>query len=151
MADLGVSRQLADVYEELLFSLTPREEKILRMAYGLESSGRQYKLSEIAEYFSISKRRVNEIESKALRKLRHPSRRRFIEEYVRKIEERKNSEPILTECNYVIEQVKKLTPQLIKHLQNYENALRKINPYVFEHLIAEFFTSWGFQDVRLVG
>jgi hypothetical protein len=45
----------------------------------------------------------------------------------------------------------KLTPHLIAHLKNCPSDLHKIPPQVFEHLIAEFYASWGFEDVRLVG
>jgi hypothetical protein len=56
-----------------------------------------------------------------------------------------------TELTEAIEKIKQLTPELIAHLRNHEDDLIKVNPRVFEHLIAEFFASWGFDDVRLVG
>lgn len=55
------------------------------------------------------------------------------------------------ELTDVVEKIKKLTPELIEHLRRYEDDLLKVNPRIFEHLIAEFFASWGFDDVRLVG
>jgi RNA polymerase primary sigma factor len=58
---------------EVLKTLTPREEKIIRMRFGLED-GREYKLEELGQNFAVTRERVRQIEAKALRKLRQPSR-----------------------------------------------------------------------------
>jgi Restriction endonuclease len=55
------------------------------------------------------------------------------------------------ELTPVVETIRKLTPELIRHLKKNEDDLRKIDPHVFEHLVAEFLASRGFRDVRLVG
>lgn len=56
-----------------LQSLTPREERILKLRFGLED-GEEHPLDEVADIFSVSRERIRQIEAKALRKLRHPSR-----------------------------------------------------------------------------
>lgn len=143
--------EVAKVFEEILYTLTPREEKILRMRFGLQDSGRFITQAEIGEHFAISRYRVREVESKALRKLRHPSRSRLFTEYLKQLNKRKVNVELPIEQNYVIEKIKKLEPELIRHLKKYQNDICLINPLVFEHLIAEFFASWGFHDIRLVG
>lgn len=55
------------------------------------------------------------------------------------------------ELTPVIEKIRKLTPELIAHLKRQEDDLRRIDPLVFEHLVAEFLASQGFSDVRLMG
>jgi len=67
--------------EQVLSTLTPREERILRLCFGLED-GRERTLSEIGAEFHIGGNRVRQIEAKALRKLRHPSRAKFLIEFL---------------------------------------------------------------------
>jgi cold shock CspA family protein len=55
------------------------------------------------------------------------------------------------ELTPVVETIRKLTPELIRHLKRNEDDLRRIDPHVFEHLVAEFLAGRGFGDVRLVG
>ena len=67
---------------ELLLTLDDREQKIIRLRYSwLE--GRSYTLEEVGEKFGITRERVRQIEQKALNKLKHPSRKRILEEYMR--------------------------------------------------------------------
>ena len=69
--------QLADV----LSTLTPREEKVLRLRFGLED-GRSRTLEEVGKEFNVTRERIRQIEAKALRKLRHPSRSRKLKDYL---------------------------------------------------------------------
>jgi HJR/Mrr/RecB family endonuclease len=147
----NLSIEVSKLFEEILYSLTPRQEKVIRMRYGLQESGKFYTEAEVGLYFALTQNRLREIESKSLRRLRHPSRTKFIEEYLKQLVNRKENNVVPAEQNYVIEKIKKLEPELIRHLKKYENDIYLINPLVFEHLIAEFFASWGFHDVRLVG
>jgi len=62
---------------EALSSLTPREEKVLRMRFGIDEEG-EHTLEEVGEKFSVTRERIRQIETKALRKLRHPSRSRLL-------------------------------------------------------------------------
>ena len=61
------------------------------------------------------------------------------------------TESEIAEIVPVIEQIKKLEPELISHLKNYSDDLLKIRPTLFEHLFAEFLAAQAFDDVRLVG
>ncbi len=65
----------------ILKSLPPKEEKVIRMRFGI-GADKDHTLDEIGKYFSISRERVRQIELKALRKLKHPSRMRFLKELV---------------------------------------------------------------------
>ncbi|MGH9768772.1 MAG: sigma-70 family RNA polymerase sigma factor [Blastocatellia bacterium] len=64
---------LRAISDEALQTLTPREEKIIRMRFGLDQSGEQHTLEEISHLFGVTRERIRQIESKALSKLRHPS------------------------------------------------------------------------------
>lgn len=147
----NLSKETAKIFEEILHTLTPREEKVIRMRFGLETSDKFQTLADVGQHFAVSRVRIREIESKALRKLRHPSLTRLFREYLKQIINRKTDDSFVVEQSYIIEKIKRLEPELIRHLRKHEEDIRLINPLVFEHLIAEFFASWGFHDVRLVG
>lgn len=66
---------------EVLKSLTPREEKVLKLRFGLED-GRQRTLEEVGKEFDVTRERIRQIEAKALRKLRHPSRSKKLKDYL---------------------------------------------------------------------
>lgn len=74
------SSLLRDDLEHVVNSLTPRERDVVRMRYGLDD-GRAKTLEEIGNVFDVSKERVRQIESKALRKLRHPYRSAVLKDY----------------------------------------------------------------------
>ena len=59
--------------KEVLYSLTPREAKVLRMRFGVEMAT-DHTLEEVGKQFDVTRERIRQIEAKALRKLRHPSR-----------------------------------------------------------------------------
>jgi RNA polymerase primary sigma factor len=63
---------------EALKRLTPREEKVIKMRFGIGSNGREHTLEEVGHYFGVSRERIRQIEAKALLKLQHPSRSRKI-------------------------------------------------------------------------
>jgi RNA polymerase primary sigma factor len=71
---------LRDQIDEVLASLTPREEKVVRMRYGI-GEATQYSLEEIGTRFALTRERIRQIEIKALRKLRHAKRRRTLEAF----------------------------------------------------------------------
>jgi len=66
---------------EVLDTLTPREEKVLRLRFGLDD-GRQRTLEEVGKEFNVTRERIRQIEAKALRKLRHPSRSKKLRDYL---------------------------------------------------------------------
>ncbi len=72
-----LKEQLVDV----LGTLTPREEKVLRLRFGLDD-GRARTLEEVGKKFNVTRERIRQIEAKALRKLRHPSRSRKLKDYL---------------------------------------------------------------------
>lgn len=80
-AELATQSLLADRLKELLTTLTPREERILRLRYGLDD-GRAYTLKEVGVMFGLTRERIRQIERKALRRLRHPSRSRHIRSFI---------------------------------------------------------------------
>ena len=66
---------------EMLDTLTPREEKVLRLRFGLDD-GRQRTLEEVGKEFNVTRERIRQIEAKALRKLRHPSRSKKLKDFL---------------------------------------------------------------------
>jgi RNA polymerase primary sigma factor len=78
---IAESTLLADRMDEVLSTLTPRQERILRLRFGLES-GRVYSLKEIAGMFGLTRERIRQIQREALRRLHHPSRSRKLHAFV---------------------------------------------------------------------
>ncbi|MCD6672519.1 MAG: RNA polymerase sigma factor RpoD [Burkholderiaceae bacterium] len=72
-ADAALHASMHNVVKEVLDSLTPREAKVLRMRFGVEMST-DHTLEEVGKQFDVTRERIRQIEAKALRKLRHPSR-----------------------------------------------------------------------------
>ena len=72
---------LREQLEEVLKSLTPREEQVLRMRFGL-TDGKAHTLEEVGKEFDVTRERIRQIESKALRKLRHPSRSKKLRDFL---------------------------------------------------------------------
>ena len=67
--------------EQVLRSLSPREEKVVKMRFGLED-GSEHTLEEVGRVFAVTRERIRQIEAKALRKLRQPSRSRKLKEFL---------------------------------------------------------------------
>jgi len=80
-ADAAVYTSLEEQTRKVLATLTPREEQILRMRFGIGEKS-DYTLEEVGQRFAVTRERIRQIEAKALRKLRHPSRARSIESFV---------------------------------------------------------------------
>jgi RNA polymerase primary sigma factor len=75
------SKLLSEKIQEVLDTLPPREARILRLRFGLEN-GRSYTLEEVGQKFGLTRERIRQIESKALRRLRHPRRSRQLRDYL---------------------------------------------------------------------
>ncbi len=72
---------LKEQINDVLSTLTPREEKVLRLRFGLED-GRTRTLEEVGKEFEVTRERIRQIEAKALRKLRHPSRSKRLKDFL---------------------------------------------------------------------
>ena len=80
-ADAASHILLREQLGEVLHTLTPREEKVLRLRFGLED-GRSRTLEEVGKEFNVTRERIRQIEAKALRKLRHPSRSKKLRDFL---------------------------------------------------------------------
>jgi RNA polymerase primary sigma factor len=80
-SDAAISISLQEQTQSLLKTLTPREEKIIKMRFGLED-GSEHTLEEVGHSFAVTRERIRQIEAKALRKLRHPSRSRHLRTFL---------------------------------------------------------------------
>ena len=80
-ADAAAFTLLREQLEEVLGTLTEREQKVLKLRFGLED-GRARTLEEVGKEFKVTRERIRQIEAKALRKLRHPSRSRKLKDYL---------------------------------------------------------------------
>jgi RNA polymerase primary sigma factor len=80
-SDAAISISLQEQTESLLKTLTPREERVIKMRFGLED-GSEHTLEEVGQSFAVTRERIRQIEAKALRKLRHPSRSRNLRSFL---------------------------------------------------------------------
>ncbi|MDO5687581.1 MAG: RNA polymerase sigma factor RpoD [Neisseria sp.] len=80
-ADAAMYSSLRDVTKEILESLTPREAKVLRMRFGIEMNT-DHTLEEVGRQFDVTRERIRQIEAKALRKLRHPTRSEVLRSFL---------------------------------------------------------------------
>jgi RNA polymerase primary sigma factor len=80
-AHSAASAMLRDEVSEVLRTLTPREAKVIRLRFGLTEDGAQRTLEEVGAFFNVTRERIRQIEAKALRKLRHPTRSRRLKAY----------------------------------------------------------------------
>ncbi|MEX1099980.1 MAG: RNA polymerase sigma factor RpoD, partial [Bacteriovoracaceae bacterium] len=80
-ADAVMSVTLSEQTRSVLSTLTPREEKVLRMRFGIGEKS-DHTLEEVGQDFFVTRERIRQIEAKALRKLRHPSRAKLLKSYI---------------------------------------------------------------------
>jgi len=79
-ADAMINLNLKEQTENVLSTLTPREEKVIKMRFGV-GDGSEHTLEEVGQNFAVTRERIRQIEVKALRKLRHPSRSRRLKAF----------------------------------------------------------------------
>jgi RNA polymerase primary sigma factor len=80
-SDAAAFSMLKEILMEVLQDLTPREQEVLKLRFGLED-GRPRTLEEVGKTFDVTRERIRQIEAKALRKLKHPSRSRRLADYL---------------------------------------------------------------------
>ena len=80
-ADSVVTTNLRAVTDAVLATLSPREEVVIKLRYGLGPAGEEHTLEEVGKNFDVTRERIRQIEAKALRKLRHPSRARLLKAF----------------------------------------------------------------------
>jgi RNA polymerase primary sigma factor len=85
-SDAVISVNLKEYTSQVLRTLTPREERVIKMRFGLED-GSEHTLEEVGQSFQVTRERIRQIEAKALRKLRHPSRSRKLRAFVDGVKE----------------------------------------------------------------
>ena len=79
--DSAIQSNLKETTTRVLSSLTPREERVLRMRFGI-GMNTDHTLEEVGQQFSVTRERIRQIEAKALRKLKHPSRSRKLRSFL---------------------------------------------------------------------
>ncbi|WP_161602238.1 restriction endonuclease [Tautonia marina] len=135
MATSGLDTTIKAIAEAL-----PYRQKhifLLRTGYG---DGYWYTTEEVARIFKVSPSTVSREYNKARKAVLEELQKRDLADNTPRID--------VTE---VVEQAKELTPYLISHLKEHAEDLRKIPWQIFEHLVAEFFASWGYEGVQIVG
>lgn len=80
--DAEMAYILAEIIDQVLPMLTPREEKVIKMRFGLGNSGSKNTLEKVGQHFSLTGERVRQIEEVAMKKLRHPSRLRRMKAFL---------------------------------------------------------------------
>ncbi len=78
--EAAIAQELARTIREMLDSLTPREAKVLRMRFGIDTAG-DLTLDEIGQVFDVTRERIRQIEAKALRKLKYPQRYNILQQF----------------------------------------------------------------------
>lgn len=78
--DYASKMLLKERINEVLSELTPREEKVIRLRYGLDD-GRSHTLEEVGKEFNVTRERIRQIEAKAIKKMRHPSRAKLLKDF----------------------------------------------------------------------
>ena len=79
-AEVASNAMMREQLQEVLHTLTPREEKVIRLRFGLEE-GQAHTLEEVGKEFNVTRERIRQIEAKALRKIRHPGRSKKLRDY----------------------------------------------------------------------
>jgi RNA polymerase primary sigma factor len=81
--DAATAEGLREATREVLANLTPREAKVLRMRFGIDMNDHtDHTLEEVGKQFDVTRERIRQIEAKALRKLRHPSRSEHLRSFL---------------------------------------------------------------------
>src|ERR1700682_6432144 len=85
-SDAVVALNLREITDEVLATLTPGEEKVIKMRFGLGTTGSEHTVEEVGHHFAVTRELMRQIEAKALRKLRHPSRSRKLKAFLETVQ-----------------------------------------------------------------
>jgi len=135
-----VLRTEVEAVDAILKTLTPREERVLKERLGLGGL-KPRRPSDLAESWGVSYQRLVAIEQRALRKLRHPSRKRLL---------RVLWAPVV-DLSEPLESIKRVSPELMQYLKREHADIAKVPARVFEEIVAELLAGMGWKEVRLVG
>lgn len=143
--------ELRSLINEALKSLTEREAKVLKMRFGLVD-GEEHTLAEIGKQFRLTGERIRQIEAKALRKLKHPSRSRTLEKVLEPIQEvmekdKKDVGKIIEfPANFNLGIITtKVDENLIRYFSEHPEEMKTMNRRLFEEMIAELFSGFGYE------
>jgi len=147
MNDLN-KKNLYESARQILNELNPLESEILKLSMGFDSNLVEQDI-EIASILEIPVQFVEEYRGRALRKLRHPTRADAFK-VLTEHEPLKNKKIDIIIAK-AVDEIGKLTPELVDHLRTKTDDITKLKPDVFEHLVAELLASRDFKNVKLVG
>lgn len=139
---------LRDKTRELLKVLTPREELVLKMHYGL-GDGSERTLDQIARSFNVTPERIRQIESKALRKLRHPERATKLRPFPSIEKEKDEIQPLPPSSEGEVSlgsliTLPVVTPELLNAISTHPELLRTVDGRMFEKILAELLERQGY-------
>lgn len=147
--------EIANQTRKVLATLTPRKELVLRLKFGIDI-GEALNNAQIAEQLGLSTKYITQLEREALRDLRNPKvaaqfNSGFSSAFDKGTQKAFEPQPVPIETIETIERVKKISLELVKHLQARTDDLSKLNEYVFEEIVAELLAQQGYENVELVG
>jgi len=141
--DPVATTRLFDAVQKVLAEMPNPERDVLGLLYGI-GDGYQYSLSEVARIFKTNTNQIRLWEARGIRLAQELSP-------LASVFERAQDERPHVQAMDIVRQTRKLTPYLLDHLKKHQSDIVKLPWEVFEHLVAEFYASWGFPEVRLVG
>lgn len=146
--------ELANQTRKVLATLTPRKELVLRLKFGIDI-GEALNNAQIAEQLGLSTKEIAQLEREALRDLRPKIAAHFnsgfSSAFDKATQKALEPQPVPIETIETIERVKRISPELVRHLQCRTDDLSKLNEYVFEEIVAELLAQQGYEKVELVG
>jgi len=138
-----------ETLNRVLSRLSSREQELLKLRYGLG-----FDVAEVAEQMGLgSSQHVRQLQRKALANLTRLLLKESMDSHgaIDRLHDDDIARSRHIAVSEVIANIRTLTPELIQHLKTHHDQIDSIPPDVLEHLVAEFFAGWGWDEVRLVG